>query len=166
MSKKDEIPNKVNASGAKTSEKPNALSSYFDHHKKTYKATLKQLLEQPLASFFTCAVIGIAFVLPALLTILLNNIQAVQHNWDGSAQITLFLKKGVPAQDGQLLSETIAKKPSITSSYFVDQDTALSEFKERFELQDAVDFLDENPRPHLIGVQPYPSLRNIQHIQK
>jgi cell division transport system permease protein len=161
-----ETTKKISVSGAKTNNKPNALNSYFSHHQKTYKATLKQLLEQPAASFFTCAVIGIAFVLPALLAILLNNIQSVQHNWDGSAQITLFLKKGVPVLEGELLSETITKKPSITSSHFVDNDTALEEFKERFELQEAVDFLDENPLPHVILVQPDKSLKSIEHIEQ
>jgi len=166
MRKQTDTTKKVSTTGAKTNDKPNALSSYFSHHQKTYKATFKQLLEQPLASFFTCAVIGIAFVLPALLAILLSNIQSVQHNWDGSAQITLFLKKGVPALDGNILSETIAKKPSITSSHFVDNNTALEEFKKRFELQDAVDYLDENPLPHIILVQPDKSLKSIDHIEQ
>jgi cell division transport system permease protein len=166
MRKQVDATKKSGASGAKANHKPNALNSYFSHHQKTYKATFKQLLEQPLASFFTCAVIGIAFVLPALLAIVLNNIQSVQHNWDGSAQITLFLKKGVPTLDGNMLSETIANKPSITSSHFVDNDTALEEFKERFKLQDAVDFLDENPLPHVILVQPDKSLKSIEHIEQ
>ena len=166
MRKQTEPTKKTNTSGAKTSDKPNALNSYVNHHQKTYKATFKQLLKQPLASFFTCAVIGIAFVLPALLAIILNNIQSVQHNWDGSAQITLFLKKGVPAIDGATLSETIAKKPSITSSHFVDNDTALEEFKERFKLEDAVDYLDANPLPHVILVQPDKSLKSIEHIEQ
>lgn len=166
MRKQTDTTKKVSAAGARTNDKPNALSSYLSHHQKTYKATFKQLLEQPFASFFTCAVIGIAFVLPALLAILLNNIQSVQHNWDGSAQITLFLKKGVPALDGKMLSATIAKKPSITSSHFVDNDTALEEFKERFELQEAVDYLDENPLPHVILVQPDKSLKSIEHIEQ
>ena len=166
MRKPVDTPKKTGASGAKTSDKPNALTSYVSHHQKTYKATFKQLLEQPLASFFTCAVIGIAFVLPALLAIILTNIQSVQHNWDGSAQITLFLKKGVPTLDGNILSDTIANKPSITSSHFVDNDTALDEFKDRFELQEAVDFLDENPLPHVILVQPDKSLKSIEHIEQ
>lgn len=166
MRKQNDTSKKIGVSGAKTSHKPNALNSYLSHHQKTYKATFKQLLEQPVASFFTCAVIGIAFVLPALLAILLTNIQAVQHNWDGSAQITLFLKKGVPALDGAMLSDTIANKASITSSHFIDNDIALEEFKERFELQDAVDFLDENPLPHVILVQPDKSLKSIEHIEQ
>lgn len=166
MRKQVDTAKKTLTSGAKANHKPNALSSYFSHHQKTYKATYKQLLEQPVASFFTCAVIGIAFVLPVLLAILLNNIQSVQHNWDGSAQITLFLKKGVPALDGNMLSETIANKPSITSSHFVDNETALKEFKDRFKLQDAVDFLDENPLPHVILVQPDKSLKSIDHIEQ
>ncbi len=166
MRKQSNQPKKVNPTGANTAHKPNALNSYFSHHQKTYKSTFKQLIEQPLASFFTCAVIGIAFVLPALLAILLSNIQSVQHNWDGSAQITLFLKKGVPALDGGILSEKIAKRQSITSSLFVDNDAALVEFKERFELQDAVDYLDENPLPHVILVQPDKSLKSIQHIEQ
>jgi len=166
MSKQTNSNQKSNSSGAQANHKPNALNSYFSHHQKTYKSTFKQLIGQPLASFFTCAVIGIALVLPALLAILLSNIQAVQHNWDGSAQITLFLKKGVPALDGGILAEQISKRQSISSSLFVDNDSALEEFKIRFELQEAVDYLDENPLPHVILVQPDRSLQSIKHIEQ
>lgn len=152
--------------GARIADKPSTVKTYLTNHRKTSKITLVKLFDQPLASFFTCAVIGIALVLPTLLAILLHDVQSVHHNWDGSAQITLFLKKGVPALDGGILSEKISSRPSITSSQFVDNDSALIEFKQRFELQDAVDYLDENPLPHVILVRPDKSLKSIKHIEQ
>ena len=145
------------SSGARPAPPPSAANHYIEHHKKVAKATLLSLLKTPIASLFTCAVLGIALVLPALLTSLLSNIESL-GDWDGSAQITLLLKKGVPLIDGQRLADDIAKRKSITSSQFIDNDSALSNFKERFEFADAIDYLDSNPLPHVIIVRPSDAL--------
>jgi len=154
------------SSGARAANPPSALNNYFSHHSKVAKATLKTQLQTPLATFFTCAVIGIALVLPSLLTVLLGNVQSLNQGWDGSAQITLLLKKGVPALDGGVLAETISKKQSIKSSQFIDNDSALASFKKRFEFADAVEYLDENPLPHVILVRPDDSIKQVEHIEQ
>ncbi|KZY29105.1 MULTISPECIES: permease-like cell division protein FtsX [unclassified Oleiphilus] len=154
------------SSGARPAPPPSAANHYIEHHKKVAKATLLSLLKTPIASLFTCAVLGIALVLPALLTSLLSNIESLGEDWDGSAQITLLLKKGVPLIDGQRLADDIAKRKSITSSQFIDNDSALSNFKERFEFADAIDYLDSNPLPHVIIVRPSDALNTIEHIEQ
>jgi len=154
------------SSGARSANPPNAVNNYFNHHTKVAKATLRAQLKTPFSTFFTCAVIGIALVLPTLLSVLLSNIQSVNQGWDGSAQITLILKHGVPSLDGGVLAETIAKKQSIKSSQFIDNETALNSFKTHFEFADAIEFLDENPLPHVILVRPDKSLSKIEHIEQ
>jgi len=159
-------PGKGNAkpkptSGAKVAHKQNPLNSYFSNHLKVIKSTIQDQRERPLAAFFTCSVIGVTFVLPVLLAILLANAQSINRGWDGSAQITLVLKQEVPALDAGVLAREIAKRSSIEASRFIDKAAALEEFKEQFALEDAIDYLDENPLPHVILVKPDKSLNNI-----
>jgi cell division transport system permease protein len=154
------------SSGARTSPAPSPLKNYFTNHSKVAKTTLRAQLATPFSSFFTCAVIGIALVLPTLLTVLLGNVQSLTQDWDGSAQMTLLLKKGVPTQDGSALANTIATKQSVKSSLFVDNDNALASFKERFKFADAIDYLDENPLPHVILIHPHDSLNTISLLEQ
>ncbi len=158
-----EIPK---SSGARPAESKNAVQHYFENHQKVAKSTFLQLIHQPLTTAFTCFVIGIALVLPALLSVLLANIENINKHWDGSPQITLLLKKGVPKLDAGVLAESIAKKQSVSSSQFVDNEQALSDFKSRFEFTDAIEFLDENPLPHAIIVRLSPNLTVISDIKQ
>lgn len=154
------------SSGARAAAPQSATSHYLAHHKKVAKATFSSLIKTPIASLFTCAVLGIALVLPALLTSLLDNIESIGHDWDGSAQITLLLKKGVPVIDGQELSNSIAQRSTVISSQFIDNDSALDNFKQRFEFADAIEYLDSNPLPHVIIVRPSEALSTIEHIEQ
>ena len=154
------------SAGAQTAQKPNAAKNYFKHHSNVAKSTFSSQLNKPISSFFTCAVIGIALVLPCLLMLILTSIQSVSQNWDGSAQITLLLHKDISAIDAGILANEIGKKQSINTSRFIDKDIALNSFKENFEFADAIDFLDENPLPHVIIVSPNDAIKTIQHIEQ
>ena len=146
-------PNGSKSSGAKPTENKNAFIHYLEHHQKIAKNTLFQLGQQPLTTSFTCFVIGIALVLPVLLSVLLANLEDINKNWDGSPQITLLLKKGLPSLDAGVLADKISEKQSVSSSLFIDNEQALTDFKARFEFTDAIEFLDENPLPHAIIVR-------------
>jgi len=154
------------ASGARPAEKNHFLKYYFENHRKVAKATFLHLIKQPFTTTFTCFVIGVALVLPVLLSVLLNNLASVNKHWDGSPQITLLLKKGVPALDAGVLAETINKKQSIASSHFIDKDKALEDFKQRFEFKDAIEFLDENPLPHVIVVRLHSEIQQLNTIEQ
>jgi len=150
--------------GARTAIQASPLTNFVNHHFKVAKTTLRAQLNAPFATFFTCAVIGVALVLPILLSLLLSNLQAVNQHWDGSAQITLVLKQDVTALQGGVLSDTLSKKEHIKSSEFVDKGRALIEFKARFKFADALDFLDENPLPNVILVRPDKSFKTVEEV--
>lgn len=154
------------SSGARSAAPQGAASHYLAHHKKVARATFNSLIKTPFASLFTCAVLGIALVLPALLTSLLSNIESLGQDWDGSAQITLLLKKGVPRVDAEQLSKNISQRSTVANSQFIDNESALASFKERFEFADAIEYLDSNPLPHVIVVRPAEGLTTISHIEQ
>ena len=154
-----------NTAGAHVSSAPNAFKSYLNNHLKVSKLSIKDQLDRPFASFFTCSVIGIALVLPTLLAILLSNIQSTDIDWDGSAQITLFLKKDISALDAGVIADQLEKKDNVESSHFVSKQAALIEFKARFAMDSVIDYLDDNPLPHAIIISPSAELANISHIE-
>lgn len=154
------------ASGARPQTKANPLSSYLDNHLKVAKETLRQFKLRPFATFFTSSVVGIALVLPALLAILLGNAQSAKINWDGEAQITLFLKQHVPELDAGKLAQNIEKRGNVLAAHFVHKDTALDELKALFDLSDTLTHLDDNPLPHSIIVTPDPLLKDLTQIAR
>lgn len=155
---------KTTASGAKPQTNANPLSSYLDNHTKVAKDTLKQLKNRPLSAFFTSSVVGIALVLPALLAILLSNVQSAKLNWDGEAQITLFLKQDTPELDAGMLAQNIEKRSNVLEAVFIHNESALVELKSLFDLGDTLNHLDENPLPHSIIVTPDPLLKDLTQI--
>lgn len=160
-------PSKTKASsGAQLATSPNPFKSYFNNHLKVSRLSLQDQLKRPLSSFFTCSVIGIALVLPTLLAILLSNIQASEIDWDGSAQITLFLNNNITTLDGGRLTEKLNTDSGVNSSHFVNKDEALNEFKQRFEMENVIDYLDHNPLPHTIIISPAPELTQIKQIEQ
>lgn len=153
------------SSGAQPTENKNAFKHYLEHHQKVIKTTLAQLRQQALTTSFTCFVIGVALVLPVLLSVLLSNLEDINSQWDGSPQITLLLKKGVPSLDAGILADTISEKNGVKSSLFIDNKQALADFKSRFEFTDAIKLLDENPLPHAIIVRLSSNISAIKAIE-
>lgn len=166
-SKRSASPTKKRlASGAKASGPTNALQSYFSNHLKVSKLSFKEQTDRPIATLLTCSVIGIALVLPTLLLILLSNINAANFDWDGSAQITLFLEQKVSAQEANALTGQLQKRVDIANIEFLDKDKAIEDFTAQFQLENVVDFLDENPLPHALIVTPSPSFKEVSKIEQ
>ncbi|MDX1452727.1 MAG: permease-like cell division protein FtsX [Oleiphilaceae bacterium] len=158
-------PNARPRSGAAPAAKPNELQSYLDNHRKVLRNTLRTQHDAPLASLFTCSVIGFALVLPTLLALLLSNLQQVNLGWDGSAQITLFMADHVSAEEGQAWSQQLNKRANITDVQFIDADEALAEFTAAMRLENTLSYLDENPLPHSIIITPHHSLKSLEDLQ-
>ncbi len=151
--------------GAAPAAKGNELQSYVDNHRKVLRSTLHSQTSKPLASLFTCSVIGIALVLPTILALLLINLQQVNLGWDGSAQITLFVEDNVPGNKAKDWAQQLEKRANIEQVTFIDQETALVEFSAVLNIEDTLSYLDSNPLPHSIIVTPHRSLRTLEDLQ-
>lgn len=156
---------KVRNSGAAPTKNANEVQSYLDNHRKVLRSTLRAQRKAPLASLFTCSVIGVALVLPVLLALLLNNLQAVNLGWDGSAQITLFFVDETDEQTASAWAQQLEKRANITAVTFIDRDRALAEFTTAMDMASTLDYLDENPLPHSAIVTPHSSLKSLADLQ-
>jgi cell division transport system permease protein len=117
-------------------------------------SSLGVLWRTPFATFMTAAVIGIALALPAGLQVLLQNVQRLSTGWEGTAQMSLFLKQGVPEARIQALADKLRGWEGVADVRYISREQALAEFRELSGFGGALDSLDENPLPPVLVLRP------------
>ena len=138
----------------KRSHKKIQLRSYFGNHLRISVASLGRLYAQPAATMMTAAVIAIALALPVGLYIALNNIGQLSSDWDKSTKISLFLHTHVEQTEAEKLVRRLEKNTAIKNIELIDKDKGLRQFKDISGFGDAINYLDENPLPIVLVVQP------------
>lgn len=130
------------------------LRAYFGHHLRSSMTTLNRLYAQPVATLMTITVIAIALALPAGLYIALSNIAQLSSGWDGSTQISLFLHTEVEKEAAAKLKQRLEKHKNIKGIELIDKETGLARFKQSSGFGDALKYLDSNPLPIVLVIQP------------
>ncbi|MBV1921064.1 MAG: permease-like cell division protein FtsX, partial [Pseudomonadales bacterium] len=130
------------------------FNSYRNHHKVVALESLQRLLSTPLPTLMTVMVLAIAIALPAGLYVMLKNAQLLSRDWDGSAQISLYLKQNVSEVDGKGLAKSLERRVDIGRTQFISKEQALEEFQLLSGFGDLLQELDENPLPAVVVVYP------------
>jgi cell division transport system permease protein len=130
------------------------VNAYFTHHLWVLVSSLGVLWRTPFATFMTAAVIGIALALPAGLHVLLQNVQQLSTGWEGTAQMSLFLKQGVPEARIEALADKLRDWDGVAEVRYISREQALAEFRELSGFGGALDTLDENPLPAVLVLRP------------
>lgn len=155
------VDNEVEVRRAKSSS---GISRYFAHHLWVARNSLLRLLVSPLSTLMTVAVIAIALSLPAGLYILLNDIQTVVTGWQGSAQVSVFLKKSISDNQSRSILQSVERWKEISSVELISAEQALTEFQQQSGFGDALAILDENPLPALLIVKPGQDFLNTESL--
>jgi cell division transport system permease protein len=127
---------------------------YFAHHGWVAKNSLQQLLQAPLSTLLTAAVIAIALSLPSGLFLLLNDLQSVVIGWQGTAQISVFVKKSIPEGQARSAAQMLRGWSEIAAVRYVSAEQALQEFQQHSGFGDALGILNENPLPPVLVITP------------
>ena len=130
------------------------FESYREHHRDVAMESLRRLLATPLPTLMTVLVIAISLALPAGLYVLLKNAQVVSEDWDGSAQISLFLRKDTTEDQGRKLANDLARRGDVKRTEYISRDQALKEFQQQSGLGNILNELGDNPLPAVIVVYP------------
>lgn len=130
------------------------FDAYVAHHSTSAIDSLMRLLETPLQSLVTWLVIAIAVALPATLYIGFANVQQLGENWEGSSQISVFLRPEASDAKADELRQKIAARPDIAKVVYVSPTQGLEEFKAQSGLGEVIDSLEKNPLPGTLLVTP------------
>lgn len=130
------------------------LRSYIANHRLMAMVSLRRLLQTPIPSLMTWMVIAIALALPAGLFVFLQNAQQLSAGWDRAVQISVYVRMDISEEDGRALAQRLHRRPDVQSAEYISRDAALAEFRELSGFGEALEYLDDNPLPAVIIVQP------------
>ncbi|HKJ22227.1 MAG TPA: permease-like cell division protein FtsX, partial [Gammaproteobacteria bacterium] len=105
------------------------LDTYIARHLQALFFTLGRLTRAPISSLMTVIVIGVALALPSGLQVLINNTRQLSGAWEGSARITIFLKRDLSADAARSVANSIQARPDVTDVKLIPAAAALEEFK-------------------------------------
>lgn len=141
----------------KTSHSPKKntlMMSYLIHHLRVFFASLGRLSRHPLATLMTSAVIAIALALPANMFIAINNVSDMSADWDSSTQISLYLHTHIDEKQAKKLASKLRLHKDISSIKITNKEQGLEQFKQLSGFGDALKFLNSNPLPIVLNIQP------------
>ncbi|MGM0570574.1 permease-like cell division protein FtsX [Marinobacter sp.] len=142
------------------------LASYRAHHVKVARDSARRLLAAPVASAMTWAVMGIALALPVGLLLLLASLQGISAGWDSAARVTVYLEDQVSDDEAGQLRSRLGERDDVSDVVLIHRDQALAEFRSSSGLEEALDYLDENPLPHTLLVTPVDDARNAAGVDR
>ena len=144
--------------GVKKRSRPGQFKRYFTawilQHLQAFIASLGQLFRNPIASLLTASVIGIALALPTGFYVILENARQVTSGWEGSIQVTAFLKLDVDEKQAEALADQLEQRDDIRDVELITRAEALEEYRRLSGFADAIDVLEENPLPALLLIRP------------
>jgi cell division transport system permease protein len=140
--------------GASRGARHSGTSGYFTLHLSMAIQSLGRLVRNPFATLMTTAVIGIALALPTGLHVLLDNLQRAGGDWNGAAQISLFLKPHVDEDRALALADRLQQRPDISTVQYISPDQALEEFQSQSGFGEVLEHLSQNPLPGVLVLQP------------
>lgn len=149
----EKLPNQQGASAAKlgVSDK---LGAYFRNHQMVAVESLAKLLSTPASSLLTWLVIAIALTLPGALYMAVNNLQQLSGHFEASGQMTVFLTTDIREADSNALRLKVGSLDQVNKVVYVSPEQALEEFTQYGGISEALSFLDENPLPAVLLVEP------------
>ncbi|WP_105188293.1 permease-like cell division protein FtsX [Pseudoalteromonas sp. T1lg48] len=116
--------------------------------------SLGEMWRTPAASMMTILVLGLSLTLPSTLYLVVKNVQKVSSGFDNAAEISLFVKQNMSAQQVQTLVKRLALFSEVEDVRFISKTEALEEFKQVSGFANALDYLDANPLPDVVLVTP------------
>lgn len=160
-------PRRQQTRGAKSAPSPwrEQAESYLSHHRRVARDSAQRLWQSPIASMMTWTVMGVALALPVALMLLLASLEGVSAGWESSARVTAYLDDSVTIEEARAIKAKVSDDSRVADVELIDRDTALDEFRASSGLEDALDYLNENPLPHTLLVTPSESSRTADGVE-
>lgn len=115
--------------------------------------SLHQLRARPLSTLTTLLALGITLALPALVLFTADTIAELGSRTVGGESLTLYLDPSLDDLDGATLAAALAERADVSGTRYISRDEALATFRERSDVDEALDVLGDNPLPGAIVVR-------------
>lgn len=123
------------------------MIDYFLRHAQVLLSSLGQLARAPGSTVMTVCAIGITLALPTLLYLLVKDVKDLTRDWEGRAQVSIFLKQGIAAEAAKAFEQELLQLAEIETAQLITAQQALEDFKQQSGFGAALDILSDNPLP-------------------
>ena len=130
------------------------INTWLARHAQTLLGSLGRIVQHPVATLMTMAVIAVALALPLFLDVFLQNLRSATSDWNQAFDISVYLDKQVPAARVQALAKELRGRPDVANVRVITADEALTQFKTGSGFGHALDALTDNPLPDTLIVTP------------
>jgi len=112
------------------------------------------MLQHPLATFMTMAVIAVALALPLFFNVFLQNARSATANWNQVFDISAYLDKQAAGTRAQALAKQLRARADVTAVRVITAAEALTQFRSASGFGTALDALSDNPLPDTLVITP------------
>lgn len=162
---KDRRPTPKTPSPATTGKKRLTPGAWLRQHSLCAKDAFQRLFTQPVNTFMTLMVIGVALLLPSLLFVLGSNIAQFGNRLTETGQITAYFQTGTTMAQHQPFISALKADERISEVRYISSEQAMSDFANWSGLGDVMSNLQENPLPASLDIHlPSGHLGNINNL--
>jgi cell division transport system permease protein len=112
-----------------------------------------RLFRQPVNTFMTLMVIGVALLLPSLLFVLGSNIAQFGNRLTETGQITAYFQADSTPDQHQALVSRLEGDERVSEVQYISTEQAMTDFAQWSGLGDVMGNLEENPLPASLNLQ-------------
>lgn len=114
---------------------------------------LRRMGAQPVASFLSVLVLGIAIALPVVAAVILKSVAATTASFDTEPHVNVYLTLDAADADTRRVGDALRATPDVSAVRFIPRADALAELKSTTHLADLLGSLDRNPLPDAFTVR-------------
>ena len=130
------------------------MKALMTMHAHACERALKRLISQPMVTFLSVFVIGMAITLPLGLYVMFANINAAASRVNTEPNVNVYLALNASEQETREVEKRLKAMNNVDRVTFISRDAALAEMKRVVNLADLVASLETNPLPHAFSVRP------------
>ena len=130
------------------------MKALMTMHAHACERALKRLISQPMVTFLSVFVIGMAITLPLGLYVMFANISAAASRVNTEPNLNVYLALNASEQETREVEKRLKAMNNVDRVTFISRDAALAEMKRVVNLADLVASLETNPLPHAFSVRP------------
>ena len=134
-----------------------AIRAWLARHAQTLVGSLGRIVQQPIATGMTMAVVALALALPLFLNVLLQNTRSVTAHWNQAFDLSVYLDTKAGIERARALAKQLRAREDVADVRLITAEQALAEFRTVSGFGKALDALTDNPLPNTLLVTPTPA---------
>ena len=158
VGKPEPQPDKADRGAARHESKGFNVTYLRALHRQNASESFRRLLKAPMSTLLNCLMIGVAFALPALMYLLIANLELLGHRWEGNPRVSVYLETQLNRSQIANIRAEVANDPAVESIHYISPEEGLDDFQQRTDMRGVIEALGFNPLPGVIEVLPVSGL--------